>query len=140
MKQWFSVPMSASRKVKRLDAAMDQRLRASVTPPEEAPPWLHASIMNAVRQSATMKPEPGRRFRLAWALPVVLVALLAGWFWLRPSIPQGGEMASGVTTDSPLPGVAWQGAALMVQPLDEELTNLTRDWERTREFLLASLP
>jgi hypothetical protein len=83
---------------------------------------------------------PAFRFRLAWALPVLLVGLLTGWFVLRPSTPHPAQRANTSGPVPTLPDAAWQGAAWMVQPLDEELANLGRDWERTREFLLASLP
>jgi hypothetical protein len=140
MSQWFSFSGLGGNEAKQLDSAVDRRLRASVTPPAESPPWLHASIMNAVRQSAATQAEPGHRFPIAWALPLLLVTLAAGWFWLRPSTPWEHGMASGVTPASALPDTAWQSAARVVQPLDEELTNLARDWEKTTEFLLASLP
>jgi hypothetical protein len=133
------MPWFASRDAKRLDVEVDQRLRAGVTPPSEPPPWLHASIMNGVRQQAEVRPVASR-WRLVWALPVVVVAILVGWLVFRPTAPQAGRLASGDTPAPVLSEVAWQGATLAVQPLDDELTNLTHDLKRTQEFLLASVP
>ena len=140
MKRWLSSSKSDDAGAKRLDTAVDQRLRASTTSPEEAPPWLHASIMKAVRQNTGVESTSGLRFRFAWALPVLLVVLLAGWFLLQPPTPGGSELANEGGPTAPLTEAAWQSAALVVQPLDEELANLTRDLERTQQFLLASLP
>ena len=140
MNQWFSFSSVGENGAKQLDSAVDRRLRAGVTPPAEPPPWLHASIMNAVRQSAATDSSGGLRVRLAWLMPILLVLLLTGWFWLRPSAPEEGALAGGVTPASPLPDTAWHSAVRVVQPLDEELANLTRDWHKTTEFLLASLP
>jgi len=139
MKQFVSTPWLASQEANRLDAEVDQRLRAGITPPPEPLPWLHASIMNDVRQEAAARPAVPR-WRLVWALPVVVATLLVGWFLLRPAGPETGTLAGGNSPASQLSDVAWQGAALAVQPMDDELTNLTRDLKRTQEFLLASVP
>ena len=139
MKHILSLPWLAGREAKQLDTEMDQRLRAGVTPPQEPPPWLHASVMNGVRDQAGAAPATPR-LRLAWALPVAAAALLAGWFLLRPTDPLTGRLASEEIPALMLSEVTWQSAAVAVQPLDDELTNLTRDLKRTQEFVLASLP
>jgi len=115
-------------------AHLDRQLKAG--PPDVAvPPFLHTSIMAAVRAAAGGSPEPRKR-GLAWwvtaAAGSALVVVLAIYFVIpHPVVP------------SPVRNLNQQMVALpstVLSPLSDELQRLHRDLENTTQFLLASVP
>ena len=124
---------------------VDQRLRAGRTPAPDAPAWLHASIMNEVRRAdARTKDRPlRRRLRPFWAWAVAGVTLVvAVWMLSSRSYSRDETLFSAgqADADGVVRAAASQGATAVVKPFEVELENLSRDLDRTAEFLLASLP
>jgi hypothetical protein len=124
---------------------LDRRLRESCGAPAEAPPWLHAGIMNQVRSeagAAQRMPSPRRwGLRLVWtgagAALIVALWLLGGGGPRQPSALMSGRASD---ADQVLREAAVLGATAVLSPLESELDGLTRDLDRTADFLLASLP
>jgi hypothetical protein len=125
--------------------AVDRRLRSTRAPTPETPAWLHASIINQLRRE---RREGGCRTGAGWfqgararvlagAAAVTALCLLVLW----PPHSEVG-LLSAPHTDAPQggEGAAVQSAILLLDPLEIELENLSRDLDRTAGFLLASLP
>jgi negative regulator of sigma E activity len=125
--------------------AIGDTLRRS-KPVLKTPAGLHSSIMNAVRSEAE---EPRQAQIIPWlrwlAAPAATALVLAGvWLLIRPE--RGPESApptslAAATTALELPHtIARDVPAQVLAPLSDEMDRVNRDLDRTREFLIASLP
>ena len=125
--------------------ALDHALKQS-PPKPQAPPGLHRSIMQAVREAEHPQAAPGGAGFLRWvAAPVVAaLALTAVWLTLRgPVAPptQGTQSLAAATTALEMSGqLAQTVPSAVVAPLSDELARLNRDLDNTAQFILASVP
>ncbi|HWW01364.1 MAG TPA: hypothetical protein VNZ64_16830 [Candidatus Acidoferrum sp.] len=129
--------------------ALGRVLKETPPPASVPPPGLHQAIMRAVRAGA-QPAAPARKAALWRRLPAPALAalvLVAVWWALgpgrdssrRPATEREGlgravavlELGERVTQRMP---------SQMVAPLSEEWQRLNGDFDRTQEFLLASLP
>jgi hypothetical protein len=128
---------SACRESYESTIALAQQLSATANAQRLSPsPFLHGKIMSAVRssQNAESQPEPSRR--LAWAMAVGMMLLLAaGIVWLRHP-PLTDENASKSPATAPqlalnvnLPSVAQvdQWTKTLDAPLEQETKLVFRD-------------
>lgn len=123
---------------------LDQRLRTSRVPAAEPPPWLHASIMNEVRQQAAESATTTRRHvsRPAWAWGVASAILTVMVLMLVNSMQSGSRSLLNAThadADEMIRRAASQSAGALTAPFDTELDNLSKDLDRAAAFLIASL-
>jgi hypothetical protein len=126
-------------------AAVDEALRQS--PPDlKTPVDLHASIMHAVRSEVE---EPEQSPILPWfrwlAAPALIALALAGVWWaVRPTGVATHESPATLAAASSaleLPHkIARTMPAEMLAPLSEEMARVNQDLDRTKQFLIASLP
>ena len=115
-------------------AHIDQQLKAA-RPEVAAPPFLHSSIMGAVRAAAVASRHRSKH-RLAWWLAAAtgsaLVVVLAVYFVIpHPVVP------------SPVRNLNQQMVTLpstVLSPLSDELQRVHQDLQNTTQFLLASVP
>ena len=125
--------------------ALDRALKQA-QPKPQAPPGLHRSIMQAVREAEHPLAAPGGLAFLRWVVaPVVaMLALVAVWQVLRsPVAPssQGTQSLAGAATALEMSGqLARTVPSAVVAPLTDELKRLNRDLDNTAQFILASLP
>jgi hypothetical protein len=115
-------------------AHLDHQLKAT-RPDVAAPPFLHNSIMAAVRAAADPSPETSKSRRAWWlatAAGSALVVVLAIYFVIpHPVVP------------SPVRNLNQQMVALpstVLSPLSDELQRVHKDLQNTTQFLLASVP
>jgi len=127
-------------------ATVLEALRSS--PPElKTPAGLHSSIMSAVRSEAGAQPSPGILPWLRWLAAPAATALALAFLWhfaLRPDPePPRGTTASLAAAAAALElphAIARDVPAEMLAPLSDELNRVNQDLNRTKEFLIASLP
>jgi hypothetical protein len=125
--------------------AVDRRLRFSRAPTPETPAWLHASIMNQVRReqwkggcrSGAGWFQGARARVLAGTALVTALCLLVLW---PPQSEVGLLSVPHTDAQQMVQGAAVQSTIFLLDPLEVELENLSRDLDRTAGFLLASLP
>ena len=130
-------------------AALGRALEAAPPSAAEPPPGLHQAIMRAVRSGASSH-VPAREPLLRHWLPASAAAammLFAAWLALRPA--PDSPMGSLTQAEALKPALAVlefgtrmtpRMSSEMVAPLAAEWERLSRDLDRTQEFLLASLP
>jgi hypothetical protein len=141
-----------SESARQLDGLLRQPAGAGALEP---PADLQACIMRAGRQerpsgrvSARARGLEGWAPALGWGLAAALFlgAGLGAWLVFRPTgsgpFPWAGARAAGpLPTVAPLvEQVARSGAAMLSQPMNRQLEELSRDLNETAQFLLASLP
>jgi hypothetical protein len=162
--------MSRSEEARRFaenSSALAVALKSQLPRPEASAPR-HASIMRAVRAArrapvAENRPGWPRWIAVSSAVLLVLLGVVAGIRFIprQGSAAGGGESPTsaavidrrymGGETDAPtlaaagsaleLGGSLVRGApAAVLTPLTDEMERLERDWTRTEQFLLASLP
>jgi hypothetical protein len=121
-------------------ATIDRALRQ--TPPHSGtPPWLHDSIMGAVR--AAERPAPARTFNWHWLAGPAAAALafIAVWVWINRPAAQSDPPLAVVTAALEMSNeMTQQAPAVMMTPLAQELEGLKLDLDNTTQFLLSSLP
>jgi hypothetical protein len=128
-------------------AAIDEALRQS-PPQTKTPAGLHSSIMHAVRSEAE---EPRQRQIVPWlrwlGAPAVTALVLAGvWLVIRPTVGPQPQPAPKVFLGAPKVAlelsrqIARDVPAGMLAPLSEEMDRVNQDLDRTKQFLIASLP
>lgn len=128
-------------------AAVDDALRKS-KPELKTTAGLHSSIMRAVRGQAEVSRQPRIVPWLRWlAAPAATALVLAGvWLVIHPAAgpeprPASPELLGAPAVALELPHqIARTVPAEMLAPLSEELDRVNRDLDRTKEFLIASLP
>ncbi len=124
-------------------------LLAQSPPAVEPPPFLHGSIMGALR-AAPPSPAPVRRpvMALRFAAVLLLAAALSGAVWLgrRPAAPRSVVTAREPSLAAAAAVLEMTGEmpraipAQIVAPLSNEWTRLDLDLKNAGQFLLASLP
>jgi hypothetical protein len=126
-------------------AAVDEALRTS--PPEmKTPVGLHSSIMHAIHSETEELRQPQIIPWLRWlAAPAVTALVLAG-FWLvirptgDPKSPAFVPLAAASTALELPHQIARTVPAGVLAPLSEEMDRVNQDLDRTKQFLIASLP
>lgn len=136
----------------RLDAELlrlDEQLRREDAATPEPSPWLHGSIMSAVKRAPTQsedffsKPRRWKGWSFVGGTAAVLIAVGVMNLGPRDQVqpPSGPPPAPGVSAMLPLVNQTTANVAgLVTTSLEEELRNINRDLDRTTEFLLARLP
>jgi hypothetical protein len=130
-------------------SALDQALKSQLPRPGTTGS-LHASIMRAVR-AARHRPvaEPQRGWpRWIPVSSLVLLVLLGVFLAVRFSAHTGStagradsQALAAAASALELGGDWVRGApSVALSPLSDEMERLDRDWARTEQFLLASLP
>ena len=170
MKAWFTKlrisaaldggkPLSQSLERKIEDSAELQRfvdrtaklrhsLKANAKQQPQASASLHGSIMSAVRAAErrpTVQPSAPWWRQVAAPACFALVLLAVGGYLSRsPQAPLASHYAQ---TLAPAATALEQSGELVnaipsaaMKPLLEEAEHLNRDWDKTTEFLLASIP
>jgi hypothetical protein len=133
------------RQFERTLVALDGALK-NASPRPEAPPGLHASIMRAVRNADAPEPVRARTVLRRWLpAPAFALLLVAWWVFSHQSTPSGSSAESRVMSDAASAlelgeTITYSAPQAMLLPLSDEWENLSRDLDRTTEFLLASLP
>jgi hypothetical protein len=126
-------------------AAVDEALRQS-RPDVQTPADLHASIMHAVRSEVEeAEPSPILPWFRWLAAPALMALVLAGVWWaVRPTGVATHEAPATLAAASSaleLPHkIARTMPAEMLAPLSEEMARVNQDLDRTKQFLIASLP
>jgi hypothetical protein len=130
-------------------SALGHALKSETSPPE-APAFLHASIMRAVRhaRSTTVRETPSAGLRWVPAFGLVCLILLGGLLATQFSSPPAVKVSpvdspSLAAVDSALEfggTLIREAPDVALSPLSDELQRLNRNLADTGQFLLASLP
>ena len=139
---WRAIAASSEIRAFQEDAEEVVGALKNAKPTVNPPPWLHDSIMRALREPAGRATAPVHLRVLRWAIgPVVLaLALLAGrWGMQRPaSRPEALAAATaafelGNDVSRTVPGA-------VMDPLSDELDRVQRDLDNTAQLLLTAMP
>jgi len=121
-------------------AAVDAALKGK-PPRPELPAFLHEGIMRAVESSRARPAAVAPAMRLVpWlAAPALALLVFGGAWWFRDRVRSSAlqPATAALNLGSRMPE---RIASSAVAPLSDELQRLHRDFDNTKDFLLASLP